>query len=342
MLTVIILPKIGLLKVCSNGNRSLHGEGAGIDCLAIRVHAHAHERRGARGCRWAVTSENTACETAVLVTSVLVLQDALWLRVRHAFREVRRAGARGIARSSAQLASALELTLDLVIKARRSTVMVVIRRRSWCWCWSWCWWRSRSRSWGRARRSADSWVGWRTISNAALVHTTLDEDVTIHAPACSPRILHLPVVLAGISSVTNCEDTVIEILAAVSGENTAAVKLEAHLVSLDGNADRAVVCHGIEEVRLAGDVLVTGDTTLRNGFSVAGLASAILSGVSVGRFGGDAGLLIEGECVIHQTTVATGILLGAIDQLLLAEGLQVSSGDLPLAFKTTSGRECPA
>merc|ERR1719183_1932932 len=134
----------------------------------------------------------------------------------------------------------------------------------------------------------------------------------------------------------------VEVGSAVACEHTAGVHLEAHLVGLDGNADWAGVGHGIEEVGLVADVLVTGHTTLRNGGGVAGLARAITASVRIGILSGDSGLLVEGESVVHQTTVATRILLGAVNQLLLTEGLQIAGGDFPLALKTASGGEGPA
>merc|ERR1711924_374629 len=181
-----------LLKGSSDRNRSLHLE-LEASVHGGWVHAHANQRRGARSCGWAVTSPEAACESAVLGTSVLVLEDALRLRVRHVLREVSRAATRGIARGSAQRASTLEVTGDLVIQARRSLVVVVVTRsRSWGWCGrrSWRW------GWCRARGTADGWEGWRAISDAALVHATLDQHVAVVTPRCSPGVLHLPVVSA--------------------------------------------------------------------------------------------------------------------------------------------------
>ena len=52
--------------------------------------------------------------------------------------------------------------------------------------------------------------------------------------------------------------------------------------------------------------------------------------------------LVECERVVHETTVAAIVLLGAINQLLLREGHQTASGHLPRALDTTSRRECLA
>merc|ERR1711981_683143 len=192
---------------------------------------------------------------------------------------------------------------------------------------------------GRAR---DGRVGWRTIGDTALVHATLDEHVTVGAPGRTPGILHLPVVGAALGAVTHCEHTVVEVGAAAAGQHTTAVQLEAHLIGLNGNADRASVGNSIEEGRFAGDVLETSDTTFRDGSSVAGLAGAITASVGVGRLGRNAGALVELEGVVHETAIAARVLLGAIHQLLLTEGLQAASCNFPLSFQTTSGGEGPA
>merc|ERR1719387_1178733 len=107
----------------------------------------------------------------------------------------------------------------------------------------------------------DSGVGWRAIGDTALVHATLDEDVAVVTPGCTPRVLHLPVVSAAGGAVTDGEDTVVEVGAAVASQDTTAVQLEAHLIGLNGNADGTSVGHGIEEAGLVGDVLVTGHST---------------------------------------------------------------------------------
>jgi len=194
--------QVGQLKTrCSHSNGSLHLHADTVHCRAIWVHANASKRGGAGGSRWAVTTDDAACQTAVLLASVLILEDALRHWVGHALWEVRRAATGSVALGGAQRASTLKVTCNLIIEARRGLVMVLSAWRSWRWCW--CGrrsWRRRGGGWGRARSTAHSWVGWRAICNAALVDTTLDQHVAIHTPAGSPRVLHLPVVLATVSS----------------------------------------------------------------------------------------------------------------------------------------------
>merc|ERR550537_1183587 len=184
-------------------------------------------------------------------------------------------------------------------------------------------------------------VRWLRCS-AALVHSTLDQHVSIHAPACSPAVLDLPVIGATGGAETNGKDTMIQVCTAAACQDSRAVHLEGELVCFNCNRHWASVGDGIQQLGLAADVLVAGDTTLWDGCGVAALAAAITSSVWVRRLRGNAGLLVEGECIVHETSIATRVLLGAIHQLLLGERLEAARGNLPLALGTTSGGECPA
>ena len=53
-------------------------------------------------------------------------------------------------------------------------------------------------------------------------------------------------------------------------------------------------------------------------------------------------LQVECESGVHKTTVAANVLLRANNQLLLREGHENASGQLPRALNTTSRREYPA
>merc|ERR1711970_406197 len=99
--------------------------------------------------------------------------------------------------------------------------------------------------------TAHGWVGWRAIGDAALVHSTLDQDIAVVSPGFSPGILHLPVVsAAAVGAVTDGKHTMVEVGSASSSEDTTRVHLEAHLVSLDGNADWTSVGNSVKEVGL--------------------------------------------------------------------------------------------
>ena len=108
-------------------------------------------------------------------------------------------------------------------------------RRGW---WRWRGWRGWRGwwSWG----AAHGWVRWLG-SNATLAGLVLDvagkKDVSILAPSGTPGVLDLPVVLAGVGTVTDDEDTVVELGSTGAGEDTRFVELESRLVSLDGDGD---------------------------------------------------------------------------------------------------------
>jgi len=66
-------------------------------------------------------------------------------------------------------------------------------------------------------------------------------DVALESPRRSPGVLHQPVGLAGGCSVTNGEDTVVELSSRASWlvVDTSAVELEGRVGSINGNRDGA-------------------------------------------------------------------------------------------------------
>lgn len=98
------------------------------------------------------------------------------------------------------------------------------------------WW-SRTRTRGRA--STSSRVGG-LIQETTLTIRRFDvsahADITLLTPGGSPRVLDDPVV----SSVTDSQDTMIQLFTASSGENTTLVMLETSLVSFNGNGNRSL------------------------------------------------------------------------------------------------------
>ena len=175
--------------------------------------------------------------------------------------------------------------------------------------------------------------------DAAHVAGCADLQVASVTPAGAPAVLHQVIAVGGVQAC--CQHTMVEAGAAAGAQHTAGVALEGALVGLDGNGDRASLQGGLER-RCAGAIGVAGDTTGRNGGGVAALAGAVTGSVWVRALAGNGGALVEGEGVVHETTVAARVLLGAVDQLLLRQGLQGASGNLPAALDTTGGRERPA
>ena len=146
-------------------------------------------------------------------------------------------------------------------------------------------------------------------------------------------------------SVSDGEDTVIEVLSTSGGDDTAGVRLEGHLIGFDGNGDWSFAGEG--GLHLGGrsnlNIGESRDGTDTLGFVVfAGRNSSGSGGVWV------VGLELEWsgfdvlESVVHESTIASRVLLGAGDELLLREGFKGSSLDGISTFNGTGGGESPA
>lgn len=178
----------------------------------------------------------------------------------------------------------------------------------------------------------------------------LDADVSTLTPGVTPRVLDLPVVNTVIGTVTDQQDTVVKVLAALASEDTRLVQLESGLVGLDGDGD-GLLSNGrhqsIDAVR--SDVSVRlGGSRSDVGVSSLGAGARLLGGtrgVRVLVLSGDTTVLLdESERVVHPATVAASV--GTTDvarnQLLLREGEQVAILVVVSTLKGTSGGERPA
>mmetsp|Transcript_62021 Transcript_62021/g.192532 ORF Transcript_62021/g.192532 Transcript_62021/m.192532 type:complete len:251 (+) Transcript_62021:325-1077(+) len=111
----------------------------------------------------------------------------------------------------------------------------------------------RGRGRPRRRRScgrlSDDRVG-RAVLDAALAvlgHAALEADVALLAPAAPPGVLHPPIVDAvRVGAVAHEQHAVVELRAALLGQDAAAVELEGHLVRLDGHRHR-LLGHGLHQ-----------------------------------------------------------------------------------------------
>ena len=127
-------------------------------------------------------------------------------------------------------------------------------------------------------------------------------------------------------------------------EDSGAVLLEDSLVSLDGHGDWLL---GNSSLHLGWgvgeDIGVgtggAGTDTSRLGCIVR--ASAILGGVFVGSLCLSILGLEEVEGLVLPSSVATVVVGGAVDELLLTEREECAGGNLVGTFEGTSGRECP-
>ena len=95
--------------------------------------------------------------------------------------------------------------------------------------------------------------------------SSLESYVTMLTLRTSPRILHLPVVCASLTSVTYGQNTMVETRTAWSGEHARGVQLKRVLVCLNGDGHR-LLCHCRHHCLLAvgRHVRETDDSSLRN------------------------------------------------------------------------------
>ncbi len=193
--------------------------------------------------------------------------------------------------------------------------------------------------------NSNSWVGGGHGNTALSLGrlALLNENVSAHSPSSSPRVLDLPVVSAGEGSVSDGEDTVVEVGSALSGEDSARVELESVLVGLNGNGNW-LLGHSLGKLslRVDGDVSVRvnvgGDGARLAGAGITG--SVRVRSLSADTLVGDD--VLEG--VVHKSSIARHIslILGAIHELLLRKADELILGDEPGSLDGSSGGKGPA
>ena len=118
----------------------------------------------------------------------------------------------------------------------------------------------------------------------------------------------------------------IEVLSTSGGDDTAGVRLEGHLIGFDGNGDWSDGKGGLHLGGGVSNIGEGGDSSDTLGFGV----------VAAGDSTGTGGVWVVGlelewsgldvlESVVHESTIASRVLLGAGDELLLREGFKGSS-----------------
>ena len=166
-----------------------------------------------------------------------------------------------------------------------------------------------------------------------------ESDVTVLTPFGAPRVLDNPVVNTVLGTVTNSEDSVVNVDTTVLLDNTTGVINESVAASFDANGDGRNVKGGLELGNaVVGDGLVgnNGDGT------VVGSASTITTSVLVLALEHDRSSLSVIEGFVLPSTVATGVLSYAVNELLFGEGEKFTSGEEVSTFHSTSGGERPA
>jgi hypothetical protein len=103
---------------------------------------------------------------------------------------------------------------------------------------------------GRSRR-----LGVDSADTSAISDTDLD--VTFFSPTRTPGVLDEEVIVAVFGTVTNGEDTVVELgSAAFGGDDTLLVSLEDGFVGLNSDRDGLLVKSGLELIgRVGGDIV---------------------------------------------------------------------------------------
>ena len=144
-------------------------------------------------------------------------------------------------------------------------------------------------------------------------------------------------------TVSDGEDTVIEVGSASGGDDTGSVRLEGHLIGFNSNGDWSFSKGGSHLAGGVGNIGESRDGTDSSGFGVVAAGNSSGSGgVWVVRFELEWGGLDVLESVVHESSIASTVLLGAGDELLLREGFKGSTLDGISSFNGTGGGEGPA
>lgn len=195
-----------------------------------------------------------------------------------------------------------------------------------------------------------SWIG-RVHSNSTeaflSLNVSLHFNVSLLAPACSPRVLDQTVFGSVTASpISNCSNTMIEPSRPTSSrEYPAWVKLECGSTGINGNWNR-LICYCQQQSRLAvcRDLFVACDRGCTGSFFL-GVACAIGCRVWVSCFCSNA-LILDNELntVFHVASFASMIIATrvSVDEFLLRKWDQLTSCDLSDPFCGSNCWECPA
>jgi len=196
--------------------------------------------------------------------------------------------------------------------------------------------------------SVGLWPGGRHLDTADTI-TVLNSksDVSRFSPGGSPGVSDDVVVLSVLGSPSDGNDTVVELgSASGSGNNTTSVVLEWSLVGLNSNRDWSVLEGSLEGGGGSNlNVSVSGggnNTVGRFGRRAGSSDSESSGGIGVVRLEHLWGGLGVFESVVHKSTIASTVLGGAGNQLLLRKRKEGSGSDLMVSLKSSGGREGPA
>lgn len=194
----------------------------------------------------------------------------------------------------------------------------------------------------------DEWVGV-ALRDGAHVDISLDLEVALVSPGCSPGVLDVPELLSGLLSVAGGQDSVVDLLgslaAVVDAVDSALVVLEAG-DDLEGHRNGSGDIQPLSEFLLVpeGNV-VAAVLAVADGQTGSEHAGSVLGGVGVGRGRGQSVVLDVLERVGGEASAAAVVVvvLGAVHQLLLSEDdVLALAEDVPEGLHGAHGRESPA
>merc|ERR1719189_888205 len=90
-----------------------------------------------------------------------------------------------------------------------------------------------------------NWIRWfhqySTFSLSIILITLLaKQDVSIHSPCLTPRILHFPKLIASSLTITNDQHTMIQSSATQSSQHTTRIELKCRLICFNRNRHRTL------------------------------------------------------------------------------------------------------
>lgn len=163
-------------------------------------------------------------------------------------------------------------------------------------------------------------------SDAALVLLVAQHlDEALVAPGGAPRVLHQPVILAGlVGAEANDQHTVIQILGITLRlvVDALRVELERLVGGIDGDGNGTNGGHSLGHLLLItlGNI---GESTIGGSDCALVKVARVIDGlVGIGLLGIDASIILNiAEGIVHETAVASivAVLGGAIDQILLGQ-----------------------
>ena len=181
-----------------------------------------------------------------------------------------------------------------------------------------------------------------------LVLALLHSDVTTLTPGVAPGVLHLPVADTVVDTVTDGQDTVVQVGAASASVHTRRVQLEAKLVGFDGDRDGLLV-NGVFQRRFGVGLHVGVRADGGAGHSAARRRLArtlvtVAGSVRVVFLGTETTVSLDPlEGSIHLTAVAAHVgEASARNQLLLGERHELAVLVVVSTFQGTGGGEGPA